>query len=45
MLCYDQIGRKGEAINTYHRCRRVFSAAYGIEPGKPIRDLHGRLLE
>ena len=32
MICYQRLGRRGDAIASYHRCKKTLSAVLGIEP-------------
>jgi SARP family transcriptional regulator, regulator of embCAB operon len=44
MLALYRCGRRAEALHTYHRLYRLLDGEYGIEPGAPVRDLHGLIL-
>jgi LuxR family transcriptional regulator, maltose regulon positive regulatory protein len=39
MVCYSRIGKRGEAMATYDRCRRVLASSLGIEPSDETRDI------
>jgi LuxR family maltose regulon positive regulatory protein len=32
MICYRQLGRRAEALSTYHRCRKTLSTILGVDP-------------
>ena len=42
MVCQQHLGRRAEAIETYHRCRRALSAL-GVEPAAETRSLYEKL--
>ena len=44
MVCYDQLGRRTEALSVYTRCRRTLSAALGVEPSARIEAIYKSLL-
>ena len=43
MLCYEGAGRRAEAIEAYHRCRKAL-ALQGIEPSPETRVLYEKLV-
>lgn len=38
--CYKTLGQNAEAVNTYHRCRKILASALGIEPSLQTRALY-----
>ena len=32
MTCYQELGRRGEALAAYNRCKKMLSAVLGVEP-------------
>jgi DNA-binding SARP family transcriptional activator len=44
MLALYRSGRQAEALEVYRDARRALVEELGIEPGKPLQDLHGALL-
>jgi DNA-binding SARP family transcriptional activator len=43
MLCYAQLGRKGEAVETYDRCRKTLAASLQVEPSAETTALRDEL--
>jgi DNA-binding SARP family transcriptional activator len=41
---YEQLGRHAEAVDTYQRCRRTFSAALGVQPSPETTALYQKLV-
>jgi len=44
MLALYRCGRRAEALHTYRRLYHLLDNEYGIQPGVPARELHGRIL-
>lgn len=44
MLALYRCGLHAEAIDAYHRVRRLLATELGIDPGPQLRDLHQRML-
>ncbi|MDG4809441.1 BTAD domain-containing putative transcriptional regulator [Micromonospora sp. WMMD1120] len=44
MLALYRAGRRSEALQTYHRVRRLLVTDLGIEPGPELTDLHRAIL-
>src|SRR4051812_18449746 len=44
MLALYRSGRQAEALSVYQEARRALVEELGIEPGKPLRDLHQAIL-
>lgn len=44
MICYQQLGRRAEAIETYNRCRKTLSAVLKVEPAPETKAIYERLL-
>jgi len=44
MICYHRLGRKGEALSVYQRCRKTLHAAFGIEPSPKTEATYKSLL-
>jgi ATP/maltotriose-dependent transcriptional regulator MalT/DNA-binding SARP family transcriptional activator len=44
MLCYRELGRPAEAVDTYQRCRRTFSAQLGFGPSLETSALYQKLI-
>jgi DNA-binding SARP family transcriptional activator len=44
MLALYRSGQQAEALGAYHDLRRLLINELGIEPSKPLRDLHERIL-
>ena len=44
MLCLYRCGRQAEALETYQSARRALVDDLGIEPGRPLRELHRAIL-
>ena len=45
MICYQQLGRQAEAIETYNRCRKTLSAVLKVEPAPETKAIYEKLLE
>jgi two-component SAPR family response regulator len=45
MACYRQMGKRGEAIAVYDRCRQILSAVLGIKPSSETEALMSELLK
>lgn len=43
MVCYQQLGRKSEALAVYRRCRRTLSLILSISPSSATEAIHRRL--
>jgi LuxR family maltose regulon positive regulatory protein len=43
MGCYRELGLRGEAIATYHRCRKALSSKLGVEPSPRTEALYRSL--
>ena len=43
MLCFQQTGRRAEAIDTYNRCCKTLQSELATEPSKETRDLYKSL--
>ncbi len=44
MLCYQQLGRKAEAIEVYNRCRTTLSATLQVEPSPETNRVYKSLV-
>lgn len=44
MLCYQQLGRRGEALAVYRRCERTFKTFFGVEPSPALKRLRAELI-
>jgi DNA-binding SARP family transcriptional activator len=40
MRCYQQLGLKAEALESYHRCKRILSLSLGVEPSAATQKLY-----
>lgn len=45
MLCYQQLGRRAEAVEVYHRCRKTLSMVLGIRPSAQTEAVYESLME
>lgn len=45
MVCYDRLGRKGEALAVYERCRKTLSSVLGTNPSAVTEALRASLAE
>jgi DNA-binding SARP family transcriptional activator len=45
MLCLYRSGRQAEALEVYQDARKVLVEELGIEPGRPLRELHQAILQ
>jgi len=43
MLCYAQLGRHAEAVETYNRCRQTLAAALKTEPSVETKSLYEKV--
>jgi DNA-binding SARP family transcriptional activator/tetratricopeptide (TPR) repeat protein len=44
MLALHRCGRRSEALEVYRSAYKMFTTEFGIEPGRPLRDLHDEFL-
>ena len=44
MSCYQQLGRRAEAISAYNRCKKALSAALGVEPSAKTEAMYRQIL-
>ena len=44
MSCYQQLGRRAEAISAYNRCKKALSAALGVEPSAKTETMYRQIL-
>jgi DNA-binding SARP family transcriptional activator/tetratricopeptide (TPR) repeat protein len=44
MAALHHAGRRAEALDAYHRLRRLLTEALGVEPGEELQRLHTRIL-
>ncbi len=40
MVCYQQLGRRSEALAVYNRCKSLLSATLGIAPSPQTENLY-----
>ena len=40
MKCYNDAGRRGEAVSSYQRCKKILRSAMGIDPSPETEALH-----
>ncbi len=45
MVCYQQLGRRGEALAVYRRCRATLSLILSISPSPATESIHRRLTQ
>ncbi|MEU4419944.1 BTAD domain-containing putative transcriptional regulator [Actinoplanes sp. NPDC024001] len=45
MTALAYAGRRADALGTYQRLYRLLAEELGIEPGRPLRELHRRILD
>lgn len=45
MVCYQQLGRKGEALAVYRRCRTTLSLVLSVAPSPPTEIIYRRLMQ
>jgi LuxR family maltose regulon positive regulatory protein len=45
MICYQEHGRRAEAIEVYHRCSKTLCAAFKIEPAAETNAVYEQLLK
>ncbi|NOT12603.1 MAG: hypothetical protein HOP23_12335 [Methylococcaceae bacterium] len=43
MLCHDAAGNRSEAVNTYHRCRKILARMQGSKPSEATEILYRQL--
>jgi DNA-binding SARP family transcriptional activator len=43
MRCYQRLGRNGDAVRVYHRCREALETVLGVGPSVEIERLYQRL--
>jgi len=44
MTCYQQLGRRAEALSVYNRCKKTISAVFGIEPSAKTEAIYRSLI-
>lgn len=44
MVALCEVGRQAEAVRVYHRIRRALAQELGVDPGRELRALFGRIL-
>ncbi len=44
MICYDQLGRRSEALSVYRRCRTTLSIVLGIEPTPATKAIRKQII-
>jgi ATP/maltotriose-dependent transcriptional regulator MalT/DNA-binding SARP family transcriptional activator len=44
IVCHDRLGRRGEAVAAYRRCKKLLKARGGLEPSAKTEKLYERLL-
>jgi DNA-binding SARP family transcriptional activator len=44
MICHFNLGEKSDAINVFERCRKIFLAGYGIEPGNKTNEIRSMIM-
>ncbi|HYA20705.1 MAG TPA: BTAD domain-containing putative transcriptional regulator [Burkholderiales bacterium] len=45
MICYEQLGRRAEALETYNRCRKTLHGAHGVEPSSETKAVYDKLVQ
>jgi LuxR family maltose regulon positive regulatory protein len=45
MICYGQLGRRAEALETYNRCRKTLHGVHGIEPSSETQAVYEKLMQ
>jgi DNA-binding SARP family transcriptional activator len=45
MMCYQQLGRRAEALAVYNRCRTFLVSALGIPPSQKTEDLYQSIIK
>ena len=43
MVCYDNLGRKSDALSVYQRCRRTLSSLHGMMPSPETETVRGSI--
>lgn len=44
MRCYQQLGRRGEALALFGRCQWTFNTVFGVDPSPTLRRLRAELI-
>jgi DNA-binding SARP family transcriptional activator len=45
MLALYRAGRQSDALDWYHRTRRLLAAELGVDPGRALQDVYGAILQ
>ena len=45
MICYQQLGRRADAIEVYNRCRKTLHAVLGVEPSNKTEAIYKRIMQ
>lgn len=45
MICYQQLGRRAEALETYNRCRKALHGVLGVEPSSETKAVYEKLVQ
>lgn len=45
MICYQELGRKTEALSVYNRCKRTLSSTLGVEPSPKTEAIFRSIME
>ena len=45
MKCYGCLGRRGDGVSLYRRCRRILTSGLGVEPSPETEAVYRKLLE
>jgi two-component SAPR family response regulator len=45
MICYERLGRKGDALSVYYRCYTILHKVLGVEPSHQTEALYKRLMQ
>jgi len=45
MICYEQLGRRAEALETYNRCRKTLHGVHGVEPSSETKAVYEKLMQ
>lgn len=45
MICYGQLGRRAEALETYNRCRKTLHGVHGVEPSSETKAVYEKLMQ
>jgi len=43
MYCYEQMDRKGDAVEVYRQCYRIMIASLNVEPSKKTKEIFARI--